>query len=146
MRLNKGKCRVLHVGRNNHMHQYKLGDILLEGCSEDLGGLLDNRMATSQQCALTAEVASSVLWCIKRRASEVREVILPVHSVLGRQHMEYHVQFWSPQFKKDGELLESSRRLQRWLEACSTTLMRKGWGTRDCSAWRRMRGRSYQCL
>ncbi len=43
------------------MHQYKLGDILLEGCSEDLGGLLDNRMATSQQCALTAEVASSVL-------------------------------------------------------------------------------------
>ncbi|KFM08809.1 Urea transporter 2, partial [Aptenodytes forsteri] len=79
MKINKEKCKVLHLGRNNCMHQHMLGADHLEGslAEKTLGVLVDTKLTMIQQRALAAEVANSFLGCIRRNiASRSREVIL----------------------------------------------------------------------
>jgi len=69
----------------------------------------------SHQCALAAQKANCILGRIKRSvACRSGEVILPLYSALVRTHLESCIQLWSPQHKKDMELLEQvQRRPQR---------------------------------
>ncbi|PKU46706.1 pol- hypothetical protein [Limosa lapponica baueri] len=138
MKFNKSKCRVLHLGRNNSVHKYRLGAYLLESSSAERD-LVDKKLTMK---------ANGLLGCIKKSvASRLREIILSLYSALVRPHLECYVQFWAPQFKKDKELVERvqqrATKMIKGMECLSYEERLRGLGLFNLG---KTEGGSYQCL
>ena len=129
-------------------HKYGLGrDWLESSLGKNLGVSNDERLNMSWQCALAAQKANCILGCIERCVtSRLREVILPFYSAPVRPHLEYCVQFWGPQHRKDMELLEwVQRRATKMISGLETSHVETGRDSKGSSAWRREGSRCTLC-
>ena len=93
MRLNKGNCKVLHLGQGSPRYVYTLREESIESSpvEKDLGVLVHKKLDMTHQHATWK--FNSILDCIKRgEASREKEVIVLFYSVLVRPHLKYYIQ------------------------------------------------------
>jgi len=113
MKFNKDKCKVLHLRKHNPGVEHRLGSTQLGSNSveRDLEVLVDSKLNMSEECAAAAKQANRILGSINKGiTSRDKEVIIPLYSVLVRQHLEHCTQFWSLLCKKHVDRLETVQR------------------------------------
>jgi hypothetical protein len=113
MSFNVEKCAVMHVGKANMSVDYSMSGSSLKKCTDmkDLGVTMTNNLKSSKHCLEAVKIANFWLGLIARNIEfKSKKVIIMLYNSFVRPHLEYAVQFWSPQLAKDIALLERVQR------------------------------------
>ena len=113
MSFNPDKCKVMHVGSRNSNFSYKMQGKPLQAVQEesDLGVTISSDLKHTKHCKAACKKANTMLGFIARNFEyKTPEVVLTLYNSMVRPHLEYAVQFWSPNYRKD---IESLERVQR---------------------------------
>ena len=112
MLFNVGKCKCLHTGPGNAVMNYEMGGTILSktGKKQDLGVTITANMKVSEQCRIAASKGNQVLGMIRRNITyKGKSLIVPLYKAIGRPHLEYCIQAWSPYLRKYIDMLEKYR-------------------------------------
>ena len=122
MTFNVEKCAVMHLGKNNNQHQYRLGDNILKGSvnERDLGVIVDRTMKFSEQANSAVTKANATLGMIRRTITcKNKDIITRLYKALVRPKLEYCVQAWRPYLRKDIDKMERvQHRATKMIEEC----------------------------
>ena len=113
LQFNEKKCKVMHIGRSNPGYEYQMNDTTLEVTVEekDLGVYVTPDWKCAAHVGKAAAKANSMVGWIGKTFSYMDcEMFRCMYPGLVRSHMEYAVQAWSPQYRKDIEVLEKVQR------------------------------------
>ena len=113
MLFNGGKCKCLHLGRNNPQYDYFLGEERIESVAEesDLGVNMHQTLSFSMQCVKAVKKANQALGLIKKTiVNRDKMTILSLYKSVVRPHLEYCIQAWRPYLQRDIDLMEKVQR------------------------------------
>ena len=103
------KCKVMHIGHANPLHEYSMnGKKLAQTDKEkDLGVIVASNLNSGGQCAKAAGTGQAVLGQLARAFHfRDRYVFLQLYKTYVRPHVEFWVQSWSPWTAANKEVLE----------------------------------------
>ena len=106
MKLNKAKYEVLYMDWGNPRCVYRLGEEPIESNPKerDLGALMCKKLDASHQACFCILEGQQYPGCVKRgMTSKARAVNVFLYSALVRPHLDYCIQVWGPQYRKDAK-------------------------------------------
>ena len=113
LQFNKGKCKVLHLGKNNSVHTYTMDGNVLDSTDveKDLGVHVDKDLSFDYHIKETVKKANKVAGMISRFIEyKDKSIMVPLFKSLVRSILEYGNVIWFPCMKKHTLLLENVQR------------------------------------
>ena len=114
---NASKCKVMHMGRNNPCHKYKMkvGDdyVDIAECEEekDLGVTFDPLLKFDRHVQNIIAKANQMIGVIKRTFTFLdKDSFLKLYKAFIRPHLEYANTIWSPKLRRQSSAIEKVQR------------------------------------